>query len=465
MPLVIRGYGAYISCDGEELKTHQAKAEDKVASCYIVSDPGKEYRVHWVDSKPPTHLSVEVRVDGRRIGVVSHTKGSSKSSATGLCIALDAHDHSHAAPHDALPSVFNEEVGTVEVRLRRVRDFVAVPVPPKATSARRNAKGSTASVAPGKRPGAPQKPATVLRPILIDDKPYVIFRFMYRTQEYLEAHGLIGSGLQSSSTSTLPTSKDRRKKRASEASSTTLVDMPPSKRRRKSTNKQGLSSTSRERSPDDDMYLDVPEDCGEPAEIGSSAEAAPVDAFGDFGQPLESCSIARGAIQPSEHVNGSDDEDERMVEMHLSSCKVISQPEQDIHSTNVKTEVAEPALRVKREPDLDVMPPLSSMVSTEHDAEPPVDENGDTEEPVVEIHVNSRNRRALFGTPAPDRVVKKEEEVEQPLLPHNTGEYQVKTEEDESDIVEVHLSSANLQEAFRGMASSSVKQEHVKEEP
>ena len=86
-------------------------------------------------------------MDGRRIGVMSHTKGSSKASSSGLRVALEAHYLSHTAPHDALPSAFSEEVGTVEVRLRRVRDFVAVPVPPKAASSRRSTKGSTDSVA------------------------------------------------------------------------------------------------------------------------------------------------------------------------------------------------------------------------------------------------------------------------------------------------------------------------------
>ncbi|KAI0664805.1 hypothetical protein C8Q70DRAFT_939817 [Cubamyces menziesii] len=262
MPVVARGYGAYISCDGQEVKSYRIKVEDKVASCYVLNTPGRDYRVHWVDSKPPTHLSVEVRVDGRRIGVVSHTKGSSKASSSGLRVALEAHDLSHAAPHDALPSAFSEEVGTLEVRLRRVRDFVAVPVPSKAAYARRSTKNSTASVAAGKRQGTPQKLVTVLRPILIDDKPYVIFRFMYRTQDYLEANGIADSGPRPSpNLNTTPsTSKGRQKKRASETSCAAPVDEPPTKRQRKSTKEQDPPFTSNEPNepyPDDDVSSSV----------------------------------------------------------------------------------------------------------------------------------------------------------------------------------------------------------------
>ncbi|KAH9901388.1 hypothetical protein C8Q73DRAFT_677678 [Cubamyces lactineus] len=203
------------------------------------------------------------------------------------------------------------------------------------------------------------------------------------------------------------------------------------------------------------MYLDIPQDI----DIGSGVEAAPIEAVGNLGQSSESSSTARNAIQPIGHVDGSDDEDERMVEMHLSPCKGLSQPEGDIgRLPNVKTEAAKPALHIKREPAHDAAIPIQT------DAEPPAGENYEAEETVVEIHVNSKNQRALFGAPVPDRIVKKEEENDQPLVTDDTGGYLVKTEEEESTVVEVHLSAANLQEAFTGLTSVSVKQEHVKEE-
>ena len=63
------------------------------------------------------------------------------------------------------------------------------------------------------------------------------------------------------------------------------------------------------------MYLGPPQDFGEPPDISPDAVAAPSEAVGDLVQHTESCSSACNAVQPSEHTNGSDDEDERMVEV------------------------------------------------------------------------------------------------------------------------------------------------------
>ena len=42
MPLRHRGYGAYISCDGQVLQVHKTKVEDaRVISCYVASEAGK----------------------------------------------------------------------------------------------------------------------------------------------------------------------------------------------------------------------------------------------------------------------------------------------------------------------------------------------------------------------------------------------------------------------------------------
>ena len=69
--------------------------------------------------------------------------------------------------------------------------------------------------------------------------------------------------------------------------------------------------------------------------------------------------------------------------MHLSACKGLSQPEIDIGRVmNVKTEVMEPALHIKHEPDLDGAVPSSYVMPVENGAEPP-----GTEETVVEVGV------------------------------------------------------------------------------
>ncbi|KAI0780931.1 hypothetical protein BD413DRAFT_15857 [Trametes elegans] len=196
MVLTHRGYGAFISCDSKEVETFQVKSKTHVASCYIPSEDGVEYRVHWVDSKPPTHLSVEIRVDGRRIGVISHTKGSSKPGIRLPLEPYEASKFSHASTsEDALPFAYSEDLGTIEVKLRRVHDFVPIPHVPRAPAtknpapkrsgkhgleaARRGPSYAHASSSTGRK-SATQTRSTILRPILIDDNPYVTFRFLYR---------------------------------------------------------------------------------------------------------------------------------------------------------------------------------------------------------------------------------------------------------------------------------------------
>ncbi|TBU65821.1 hypothetical protein BD310DRAFT_912152 [Dichomitus squalens] len=255
MPLKHRGYGAYISCNDEEVQTHKPKAEkDKVTmSGYIVSEAGMEFKVHWVDSEPPSHLSVEIRMDGRRMGVVSHVKGSSKTSNAGFRVAVDAVNLYHFSPlathdDDDLPSAYTQDLGTIEIRLRRALDFVPVSFTPKKPmpggsvhehKTKGRGTGSHCVSLGGKR--EVKASSTVLKPLLIDDKPYAIFRFYYRPREYLESKGIIRGRSPSSSSSatvvgssrSLANRNHKRQLPPSEGRPSQVNDSPiPSKRQR-----------------------------------------------------------------------------------------------------------------------------------------------------------------------------------------------------------------------------------------
>ena len=165
-------------------------------------------------------------MDGRRMGVISHTKESSKTSNAGFRIAIDAHCPYQFAPvtttgkhslaptpntdlgsgnldDDDLPSAYSDDLGTIELRLRRVRNFVPVTFTPKIPTApgfvhERKGNGAAHCVTyvacahtklskitdaswfrlGKKKEVKPQK--TILRPLLIDDKPFVSFLFRYR---------------------------------------------------------------------------------------------------------------------------------------------------------------------------------------------------------------------------------------------------------------------------------------------
>ncbi|KAI0670380.1 hypothetical protein C8Q78DRAFT_1079353 [Trametes maxima] len=466
MPLMHRGYGAYISCDGRELEQLRAKAseKDQSASCYVCSDAGKDFRVHWVDSKPPTHLSVEIRVDGSRIGVVSHTKGSSKPATSGISVPLEDRNLARdEADDDALPSAYSEELGTVEVRLRRVRDFVTVPFVPRQSSTlgpsrERNApaanrRGSTKSAVAERRPGTSAK-ATILRPILIDDKPYVVFRFFYRSKGVLEAKGILRERSGSSSRTSSSSSRKGHRKRQSTESPSTIAETqrPPSKRRRVSTGSEAPNSSL--------MGAEGP------PPINREACAQQTDAWESPDQDMEptvkSEWLPLEVPDPPEHLSmgtmSNDEEEEQVVEIHLSAQNGFAPLGSRVQSMGtVKSEPAEP-VKLEHQPE-DTSLPLSSTTRDYH-AELKIEE--EEEESVIKVRVNSRNRHIVFGAPRnipQEPAVKKEDSPERDPTLGETQLVSVKCEDSEEDTVEVHISSRDIQRTFDRPRRDAIKAE------
>ncbi|OSC97107.1 hypothetical protein PYCCODRAFT_1481498 [Trametes coccinea BRFM310] len=480
MPLSLRGYEAYISCDGQELDTYQANVEnDKVVSCYIGTDAGKNFAVHWIDSKPPTHLSVEVRVDGRRIGVVSHTKGPSKLSTAGLRISLGSHDFTQGSHDDALPSAYSEELGVIEVRMRRVREFIAVPSVAKAPVSGKPShsappKGRRTSV--GDNLNARQREIqkkTVLRPILIDDKPYVSFKFLYRPKSFLKRNGMIPSA----SGSTPCTSRSRGKKRKSDM-------LPPSASVATRSSKRQRAASIPERGAQASENLEnhadataAPSMAVEPMETYYGHELDYVD---NAMAPEPLFSTADTTSPRFQHIQDSDEEDSRVVETHLSSVGSRPTLARASHGSAVVThEQTTSDVKVEMQSETTGLPWTSAF--EERDIKPSVGD--DVEECVVEVHVNSKNQAAVFGRPPETRLpgvaVKKEEDVDCLLWsnidspPANVRTAIVKQEEqmmhiesavvkqEVEDTVEVHLSSTDIHRAFQNVSTfvASVKQE------
>ncbi|KAI0721089.1 hypothetical protein C8T65DRAFT_724733 [Cerioporus squamosus] len=401
MPLCHRGYGAYISCDGEELDAYKIQMEnDKVISCYVASEAGKEFRVHWIDSKPPSHLSVEVRTDGRRMATLSHTKQTSKTSNGGFRVAIDAHCPYQFAPmtttdDDTLPSAYSEELGTIEVRLRRVRDFMPVPYVPKnqtrpgpARIHERNRKGTGPShcVSLGKTKEVKAK-STILRPLLIDDKPYVTFRFFYRPKEYLEEKNIVPSSSSSRSVSvpsnSISSTGRRRKRPSQEAPSPRDEQSPAAKRQRTALEDNTL---------DDNGHVD---------------NDGPPDDF----RPME-----------DQEMMEEGDNKENVVEVHLSSKNNYTIPGSSASHARQRIEPS-----VKREPSPD--PPTGEVVPVKREPTP-----------VTEIRLSSKDNYALPTSHSDNVRIKREPFVKRepsPVAP------QAQVKRESTPITEVHLSSRN----------------------
>ncbi|KAI1795878.1 hypothetical protein LXA43DRAFT_989885 [Ganoderma leucocontextum] len=455
MPLNHRGYGAYISYNGEEVEVHKAKVEsDKVTmSGYFVSEAGMEFKVHWIDSKPPSHLSVEVRMDGRRMGVVSHVKGSSKTSNGGFRVAVDAlapYQFASLVTHDNddLPSAYSEDLGTIEIKLRRARDFVSVPFTPKAPKPggsvhERKTKGrGTGShcVSLGDKKDVKAR-STILKPLLIDDKPYVVFRFYYRPREFLESKGIIrGRSPSRSSSATVvgsaKSSSGYRKKRQrppSEAPPSPRADSPAPRKRHMTVFEQDEDMSLPSRDVDDDRQTPLANE-GEDDNKENVVEIR-LSSRDNYAIPGESASCVKvkkdsapcikreGSPVPQRHPPkrvkrepslppATGREASRPIKTEPSPSPPIIPPPptrcMPSPSPVVKAEPLSPSVRrapphVNREPSQGDVLALAPRTSEEHVKREPHDPEEETwdeeEETLVEIHVSSRNQHLVFGRP------------------------------------------------------------------
>ncbi|KAI0312299.1 hypothetical protein OF83DRAFT_1146833 [Amylostereum chailletii] len=82
MPLTLKGYIVHISCDGVEIPQYQVEVvNDRTVSCYIPSEAGKSFVIHYVDNNTDGHegKSIYVHADGRYLQAFGTTAGVSGS--------------------------------------------------------------------------------------------------------------------------------------------------------------------------------------------------------------------------------------------------------------------------------------------------------------------------------------------------------------------------------------------------
>ncbi|KAH9951474.1 hypothetical protein B0H21DRAFT_705714 [Amylocystis lapponica] len=147
MPLNHRGFGAFITCEGKELELYAVKVEDETTiTCWIASEAGRTLR----------------RYQFAKLNLTD--------------------DDDIASPKVPV----SEELGTIEVRIRRIRDFQKGSKPPAVIAAtdigpvhEQSKKAGTNCVGFGTETRvAPAGPANI--PSYIDDTSYVTFRFRHR---------------------------------------------------------------------------------------------------------------------------------------------------------------------------------------------------------------------------------------------------------------------------------------------
>ncbi|RPD77297.1 hypothetical protein L226DRAFT_559352 [Lentinus tigrinus ALCF2SS1-7] len=232
----LKGYEVWITCDGEPLPEYQTQVEgdDKTIACFIPSESGKEFVIHWRDNVKTTWLKYTFKLDGRSL---SHAQASSAGVTGKVAGVLTGPDIEQpfqfadlrTSDDDALlNNMFsNADLGTIQVSVCRVHEhFTVVPFTPATFSAvgtvhERSKKAGAHNVTLGKGSRVADHPHRYLchrEPIDLSEGYVATFLFRYRPRALLQAQGVMPP-------SPVPMKEEPRTRRASDS-----VDDRPAKR-------------------------------------------------------------------------------------------------------------------------------------------------------------------------------------------------------------------------------------------
>ncbi|CDO74584.1 hypothetical protein BN946_scf184583.g11 [Trametes cinnabarina] len=182
------GYDIWIGdSDGRRLPEYNMQIEGddgKTAACYIPSESGKRFVIHWKDYNMAHHTDLKICVDGV-LNVRNVFRPGSGGSRVGVRTqSADSYNAFQFADlrTTAGPS-FAEKVGTIEVRVVRVHSH-SESVPFR----RHHAAGVGAVHERSKKLGAH---CVAVKPLDPHEGPFATFVFRYRPAALLQAQGII----------------------------------------------------------------------------------------------------------------------------------------------------------------------------------------------------------------------------------------------------------------------------------
>ncbi|KAI0634208.1 hypothetical protein C8Q77DRAFT_1110450 [Trametes polyzona] len=257
MRLTHNGFFAHISCEGNELDTYEVKKEDDTTmSCWIASEAGKRFSVHWGHESDPVTLRVSLKLDGRNTSNRVHNR-SHEGYTDGVSVAASQRRPFLFTPltltddEDVATSGVNEDLGEIVIKIRLVerwiqrqaeRSYADVleigPVHEKSKKAGVHAVGF----------GDPEpytaRSGKINVPVGLNPDPIVVFKFRYRPLALLQANGIAPA----------PENPERGRKRASDRHDP-LDDAGPSLAKRQRQDSQ-VAVVKDENDDDDDDDAD-----------------------------------------------------------------------------------------------------------------------------------------------------------------------------------------------------------------
>ncbi|KAI0324245.1 hypothetical protein GY45DRAFT_1314131 [Cubamyces sp. BRFM 1775] len=233
MPLDLNGYTAHISSDGKELEAYGIQHEDdKTVTCWIASEEGKSFVIHYGDKSASTNINVQIFVDGRLAQSLAHLREWSSGQCGGIDVSQNEVRCFKFAPlvltddDSLLRLTSHEAVGTIRITFTRVQEYVlsTKPYTPLKVAEigavhEKSKKAGVHTVTFGERVKIGN--VCTYTPFGREKTPFATFVFRYRPLELLQANGIVP----------LPPRPDRGKKRSSDAHNT-LDEAGPSTNKR-----------------------------------------------------------------------------------------------------------------------------------------------------------------------------------------------------------------------------------------
>ncbi|KAI0362101.1 hypothetical protein OH77DRAFT_1491573 [Trametes cingulata] len=206
MPLELKGFSAHVCCNGAELQLFDMKQENEnTVSCWIPSEVGQEFELHWTAATLDTKMRVDVYIDGR-IATQSCYGAIPTSSLEGSVRGV------YETSQSILPFKFsklvltdddatlshtdaNHDLGSIKISLTRVAGFTLSEKPYKRIGTvgtgpvhEKTKKAGVHTVSLGDETLV--EPARFYNAVNVEKEPFANFIFRYRPIELLRANGI-----------------------------------------------------------------------------------------------------------------------------------------------------------------------------------------------------------------------------------------------------------------------------------
>ncbi|KAF7323116.1 hypothetical protein HMN09_00091800 [Mycena chlorophos] len=205
--LTHKGFSAWITVGDIPLNEYLV-AEDPAAarvSCWIPSEPGTNFKVHWKDHGGTVETAAFIVLDGLTVPG-RFLKGQGETSREGVRTGANTErpfTFQEVFADEPSSNAANKEVGMIVLKIKRVQCVAGRPANPVQAIEGKPGRRRVGDVCAGfgeERPTYEQFPHTwVVRPLAEDDptgkvsKPstYVSFVFRYRTRDWLQSQSIM----------------------------------------------------------------------------------------------------------------------------------------------------------------------------------------------------------------------------------------------------------------------------------